>query len=318
MFEMPQGMSEAEGLKKFKASRSTDSQEQPEKPDVVNVSEDAPIESEEVEAQAETVADEVEESEVAQAQEEEAQDEEGDLFYYEIDGEEVSSQQIKEWKSKGLMQSDYTQKTQALSEERKSFEEERNTFNAQQSELSEKLALVEAMIQEDTPSAETLAEWREYEPEKLLDYQEKQAKRKELLESAKQVAPQSNFDAEAEHKKLWDANPQWVDNGKPSKAFEQDSKLIQDYANEAGYSSEEFSTFGAKHIQTLLDAAKFKAAQKSNASVTKKVRKAPVSTKPKAQAQSSVKSEIDAMRAKVKKYGRPEDFVKLRKLERQS
>ena len=97
-------------LERIKVSRGT-SEPSPEAPtenlEVVNVSDDAPIDDVvETEAYAnEEVTTEIEEAaeEVTTAQ---ANDEATELFYYEIDGEEVDSNQLKEWKANGLMQAD--------------------------------------------------------------------------------------------------------------------------------------------------------------------------------------------------------------------
>jgi hypothetical protein len=316
MFTFNEGISESEALSKFKASRNTDSQEQPEKPDVVNVSEDAPTESEEAETQVEALTDEVEESAIAEAEEveTEAQEDAQDLLYYDIDGEEVSSKQLKEWKSNGLMQADYTRKTQELSQERKAFEEKEQAYNDKSAKLESMLAEVQAIIDDETPSAETLAEWREYEPEKLLDYQEKSARRKELINKAKEVKPEP---VQHDYSGLLKSNPDWVKDGQTTDAYTKDMQAMTEYANSVGMSTEEAAQLSPQHLQILLDATRYSKANAKSAVTAKKVRKAPISTKPKAQQQSSVKSEIEALQARVKKYGREQDFVKLRKLQRQ-
>ncbi len=283
--------------------------------EVVNVSEDAPIE-EVVEAEEthEEITSKVEES----ATEEEAQSEETDLFYYDLDGEEVSSDQLKEWKSNGLMQADYTRKTQELADSRKDFEAERETMIGQQSKLAEQLATLEAMISEDAKTTEELADMREYEPEEYIKYTEKQSKRKELLKSAKQQTPVSTVDVQAEQSKLWEANPSWMDNGKQTKAFTDDMALVQEYASKQGYTNDEINGIqSAHHWQTLIDAAKFKASSNKSVSLEKRVRKAPVSTKPQAAKSNALGDKIAKQKAKLKRTGRNEDFVALRQLQKQ-
>jgi hypothetical protein len=283
--------------------------------DPVNVSEDAPEELEEVEAPAETLESEAEEP-AEEAPEVETNEDDSDLLYYEIDGEEVSAKQLQEWKNDGLMQADYTRKTQELADSRKDFEAKEQELSTKQSELNDKLAQVNAMIEEETPSAETLAEWREYEPEKLLDYQDKQAKRKELLGSYKQESAPS-FDVEAERSKLWNANPTWLDNGKQTQAFTDDMNSIQSYAAESGYNNEDFAGFRAQDFQTMLDAAKYKALNKKNVALEKKVRKAPAITKPR---QAAVSATADLDKAYKDFKNNPDDIakaVRYRKLKRQ-
>ena len=320
MFQFNPSISEGDALKSRLASKNTDSPaEQPENTEVVNVSEDAPTEAvNEPEAIAnEEVTEEVEESEAEEAVQAQEDDQSEDL-YVEYEGREINLKDIAEWEQNGLRQSDYTRKTQELSENRKAFDAQQEEFNAKQSELNEKLAQLSAIIDEETPSIETLAEWREYEPERLLDYQDKQKKRKELLELSKQVQPASTVDVQAEQAKLWQANPSWMDNGKQTKAFTDDVKLTQEYALKNGYSNEELSGLTSAHqFQTLINAAKYEALSKSNAAIEKKVRKAPVSTRPKAATKSHITSDIEAAKAKFKKSGDNGDYVKLRQLERQ-
>lgn len=316
MFQFQPSISEGDALKKRIGSKDTDSApEQPENTEVVNVSEDTPeseIITEDNNNNTESVTEEL-----APESEDQPSDAQDDL-YVEYKGRDINLKDIEEWEQGHLRQSDYTRKTQAHADEVKTFKAQQEDFNAKQSELDSKMAQLDAIINEETPSAETLAEWREYEPEKLLDYQEKQTKRKELLASSKAITPESNIDVAAEKAKLWQANPQWMDNGKQTQAFIDDTNLVQKYAAKHGYSNEEISGLtSAHHLQTLINAAKYEELSKSNAAIEKKVRKAPVSTKPKAQAKSSVTSDIAALEKKVRQTGNERDFVKLRQLKRQ-
>tara|TARA_R110000765_G_scaffold134504_2_gene233460 strand:- start:605 stop:1576 length:972 start_codon:yes stop_codon:yes gene_type:complete len=320
MFQFQPAISEGDALKSRIDSKSTDSiAEQPENTDVVELSQDAPTEdANEPEAQAnEEIAAEVEDSEANEESQTEQTDTDEDL-YVEYKGREINLRDVEEWEQGSLRQSDYTRKTQAHADEVKAFEAKQGDFNAKASELDSKLAQLNAIINEDTPSADELAEWREYEPEKLLDYQEKQAKRKELLESSKGFAPTNTVDVQAEQTKLWGANPSWTDNGKQTKAFTDDMALTQSYALKNGYSNDELSGLtSAHHLQTLINAAKYEKIKSGNAAIEKKVRKAPVSTRPKAQTKSHITTDIAALEKKVRQTGNEADFVKLRQLKRQ-
>ncbi len=307
-------------LERIKVSRGTTEPakaEPTENTEVVEVSEGTPAEevSETEVAANEEVTTEAEESgeEVTAAPANEA---ETDLFYYDIDGEEVSSDQLKEWKANGLMQADYTRKTQELSDNRKTFETEREQFEAEKSSFIKNSAALEAMINEDTKTAEQLTEMREYEPEEYIKYTDKMSARKELLGKTKAVQPASNIDEQAERTKLWDANPTWLDNGKQTQAFTNDMTMIQGYAKTQGYSNEEIQGIqSAHHWQTLLDAARFQALGKKNAVIEKKVRKAPVSTRPKA---AVITSELVKAQKAFKSNPSVDNAVKLRKIKRQS
>jgi len=291
--------------------------EQPENTEAVDVSEDAPVDEViETEAQAnEEVTTEAEEP-AEETPEVEATEDDTDLLYYDIDGEEVSSKQLSEWKSDGLKQADYTRKTQELSDSRKDFEAEVDAFKDKQSKFDSHIATLEAMISEDVLTDEDLKELREYEPEKYIEYTEKLVKRKKFVNDNK-VKPDTkvSFDVNDERQKLWSANPSWLQDGKQTKAYESDMKLIESYAKDNGYN--DFSNFRANDFQTMLNASKYLALNNKNAAIEKKVRKAPVTTKPRAKANNSMQSEIDVVQKRFNKTGSDKDFLLLRRLQRQ-
>jgi hypothetical protein len=319
MFEYQPAISERDALKARIDSKSTDSPvEQPENTEVVNVSEDAPIDNVvEAEAQAnEEVTEEVEESETEEVIQATQTDTDEDL-YVEYKGREINLKDVEEWEQGNLRQSDYTRKTQEHAKNVDSFNIEKAEFSTKQSELNSKLAQLDAIINEDTPSAETLAEWREYEPEKYIEHTEKMSNRKKLLAESKAELPSNSVDMAKVSSDLFANHPEWMDNGKQSAKFAEDTNLMTSYAETRGIGQAELAGFDARHYEIMLDAAKYQSISKSNAAIEKKVRKAPVSTKPKARTQSNLTTDIAALEAKVRKSGREEDFVKLRQLKRQ-
>jgi hypothetical protein len=311
---------EQDFVNRIKLSRGT-AEPSPEAPtentEAVNVSEDAPIE-EVVEPEAianEEVTSEIEEpaEEVTASQ---ANDEETDLFYYDIDGEEVSSTQLKEWKDNGLMQADYTRKTQSHAEDVKTFKVKEDDFAAKQSEFNDKLAQLNAMIEEDTPSAEVLAEWREYEPEKYIEHTEKMSNRKKLLASSKAELPTQSVDMVKVSADLAASHPEWMENGKQSKQFITDTNLMTSYAESRGISQADMTSFDARHYEIILDAARYKSQNSKNVAIEKKIRKAPVSTKPRAAA-SGIQTDLEAAQKAFKNNPTDKNAVALRKLKRQ-
>ena len=309
MFEFPQAISESDAIKSRIDSRNTDSPSEQPVNEVVEVSQDEP--TEEVTAE---VAPEVEESEIEQASIEPEDDTDSDLFV-EYKGREINLKDVETWEQDGLRQADYTRKTQELSESRKAFDSEKAEFTAKQTELNEKLAQLDAIISEETPSAEQLAEWREYEPEKYIEYTEKLSNRKKLLAESKAELP--SVDMNKVSADLFANHPEWIEDGKQSQKFADDTAMMTAYAESRGISQADLATFDARHFEVMLDASKYQSISKSNASIEKRVRKAPVSTKPRAQTKSHITSDIEALEAKVRKHGRNEDFVKLRQLKRQ-
>tara|TARA_R110002020_G_scaffold121837_1_gene276891 strand:- start:4659 stop:5612 length:954 start_codon:yes stop_codon:yes gene_type:complete len=300
------------------ARTGTDSTEQPAPVEAVDVLEDsAPIEEVETEeATHEESTAEIEES----ATEEEAQSTETDLFYYDLDGEEVSSDQLKEWKSNGLMQADYTRKTQAHAEEVKEFKVKEESLIKTQSKLSEQLLTLEAMINEDTLSAEQIAEMREYEPEQYINHIEKQSKRKEFIKEAKVSAtPKSNVNTQEEQAKVISANPQWISEGKATKAYTDDMNNLDSYYAENNFTQAQVDVVNSNHLiaNAVLDAARFKATNTKKAAVEKRVRKAPVSTRPKAQATNAQTEKMKALKTKAQS-GDAKAFAQLRQLQREN
>tara|TARA_R100000541_G_scaffold12840_1_gene21376 strand:- start:13119 stop:14057 length:939 start_codon:yes stop_codon:yes gene_type:complete len=301
-------------LEKRKAARTgQDSNEQPEPVEAVDVLDDsAPIE-EVAEAVNEDVTAEIEES----ATIEETQDEETDLFYYELDGEEVSSDQLREWKSGGLKQADYTRKTQELAESKKTLEADLQKLNSDRAKLSEQLSTLEAMVSEDSLSDEQIAEMREYEPEQYINHIEKQQKRKEFLKGAKSNAnPQ--VDTQAEQAKLIANNPQWLNDGKATEAYQDDMTALNSYYTDNGFTQEQVDAVNTNSLlaQAVIDAARYKATNTRKAVVEKRVRKAPVSTKPRAQTTNAATEKLKALKARAKN-GDAKAFAELRQLQRQ-
>jgi len=159
---------------------------------------------------------------------------------------------------------------------------------------------------------------REYDPEKYIEYQEKLTARKDAVAKAKGSRPSSNVDIESERSKLWAANPSWMEEGKQTKAFSDDMALLDSYAKEHGWSNEEIQGIQrSHHWTTLLDAAKYREISKKNSAIEKKVRKAPVTTKPRATVKANLQTKIEQAQARLKRTGSAEDAVKLRLLKRQ-
>ncbi len=278
-------------LERIKVSRGTSEpvQAEPtEATEVVNVSEDAPIDDViDTGAQAsEEVTEEVEEPESTEVAQTSHDDEDEDL-YVDYKGREINLKDVEEWEQGHLRQSDYTRKTQELADSRKEFESKQGEFTSRESELNDKLLTIEAMLNEETKTADELAEMREYEPEAYIKYTERQSKLKQFVDSSK-TAKAPTVDMAKVSSDLFAAHPEWMDNGKQSKAFTDDTNLMSKYAESRGISQNELSGFEAKHYEVMLDAARYSQRQLKNVAMDKAVRKAPVTTKPRGSAQASL------------------------------
>ena len=285
--------------------------------EVVNVSEDAPVE-EVVETEAyanEEVAPEIEESEQEEIAQASPESEYEDL-YVDYKGREINLKDVEQWEQGHLRQADYTRKTQELADNRKDFEDMQTSFTAKESELNDKLLTLEAMLNEDTKTADEIAEMREYEPEDYIKYTEKQAKLKEFVNSAKTATQQPSVDMKKVSADLFASHPEWMENGKQSQKFIDDTNLMTKYADSRGIGQSELSSFEAKHYEVMLDAARYKSQSASNAAIEKKVRKAPVSTRPRASAQV-VSTAVDKAQQAFNKNPNVQNAAALRTAKRQ-
>jgi hypothetical protein len=94
---------------------------------------------------------------------------------------------------------------------------------------------------------------------------------------------------------------------------------LSNYYTDTGFTQAEMDAVNGNALlaQAVIEAARAKALGKNNAAIEKRVRKAPVSTRPKAQTQNKQTTEIKNLEAELKRTGNPQLFVKLRKLKRQ-
>jgi hypothetical protein len=232
---------------------------------------------EEVEAKADT-----------EAEEPESKDDEEEL-YLDLFGEEVTLKDVQKWQKGHMMQSDYTKKTTALAEERKTFDAERTTERENllksQTEVTEMRDMLSVLVAED--EAIDWVELKEDDPERYIELTEKADSRKAALEKVKAERSTPTDDpavVAAEQGKLFSANPDWLDkDGNRTESFNKDIGLMNDYAVNAGFSVEEFNAMTKAHyLTTILKAAKFDQLQDKGREIKAKREKVPVVTKPKA------------------------------------
>ena len=257
---------------------------------------ETPDESEESETN--EVEGETEESEEEAGDETEEATDEEETLYLELDGEEFSLDEVKEWKAGSMMQADYTKKTQALADDRKALDADREALKASQSKLSDLSAELEVLVAEDREI--DWAELKEYEPEKYIELKDKADKRKAKFEEVKANATQSTAQVLTQDELIAESNDLfesqgWKKDGEiQQEAYQNDMKLLQGYMTDAGYSNEEFKSLQySHHFKTLLDAARYNLQKKKGSALKKKVKKAPLATKPRAKQVKAAKSAAD-------------------------
>ena len=314
MFEMKEGISVADAVAKAKA-RQSESAEPTESiaaaQDVSEDDSDEPLEQEQdTDDSEQSLSDDEESTDVDS--EDQANDDDNDLFY-DLGDEEVSASQIKEWKSGAMKAADYTRKTQLLAAKTKDFEKLESEFKVKQSQLDEAMAEVKVIISESAVDDETLKEWREYEPEKYIEYKEKKEARDKLLANSKSSGS-SDSNYEKEYTAFAQSNTNWFDDGKPNARAKQDIKVMSEYADANGFTNDDLVGLKSHHFKMLLDAAKYSTARKSNAAVAKKVRNAPATTKPRQGVKSSLQQELKIAQEKFNRSGTVADSVALRKI----
>lgn len=222
------------------------------------------------------------EAQESEAESVETETEQGDLpeeVYYEIDGEEVSAEDVKKWKAGHLMQSDYTKKTQALSEERKAFEASREAFDQKLEVLSSIEADIEALALGDLKEADLDKILAEEGTEEYLRVQREMEKRKAGISALtkKYQAVQNEYLKES-YQQLSDSLG-WSDETKREK----DIAAIQSYTKDAGITQNEFDKVtNPKIMVALVEASKYRDLMKKKDEVAKKVVKAPKVSKPSA------------------------------------
>lgn len=318
----PRAFSIEEGVLALRQSREDQAKPEPK--------EEAEPEREEVlEDQAEPeVEEESEPQDEAEASEDEGDDPEpedepeSDDDLYEVGGETFTLAELREWKANGLKNADYTQKTQALSEERKAFQAERAAFESdkqavvdqftrQQAQLKEALATF-ATDQDPEPSTEGLS-WEEYTKRKAA-WDKRQQKKAQAREVYQQIAAQERQElVNRETAALMKRVPEWMD----PDTYNNDAKAIVGVAGEYGFSEAEMAQIADHRMVLVLnDLRKLKAeaaGRKTSAEVVAKKAKAARKLTPgaKIDGKNQTSKQLRQSRDQLRKTGSMADAVAL-------
>lgn len=216
-----------------------------------------------------------------------------------LDGREITVEQIKEWENGNLRQSDYTQKTQKLKDERREFEagkEEAVSKMAAEkfATLDQSITELEVLIATDEADIEGLDE---YDPE-YIDNEKLKAKRSKALEKAKAEkakaeSQRSTDEMNAVQSELISNHPEWLDEkGEQTEVFKSELKTISEYFAKHGWSEKDQSDIKSARVwEAIIVAAKNEKLTGKVSEVSKKVRKLPVTTKPKKTVSSTPKTD---------------------------
>ena len=207
--------------------------------------------------------DSSEDPEAGQDETNDADEEESSQTYtVRVDGEEVEVT-IDELLSGYSRTQDYTRKTMALADQRKSLESELEQIRGERAQLAQVLEQIDVQDQEQEPNWDLLYQ---QDPQQWLVqrevWREKQERKRALVEEKQRLLQAQEADKQRviaefvgqEQGRLVDALPQWRD----EKIAKAEKAQVADYAKKIGFSDQEISQFyDHRAVMTLYKAMKF-------------------------------------------------------------
>lgn len=309
-----------EQVNRIAAARGTAEPQAPtEEPKAEEVAEDAAPEVEYEEAEE---TEEVEEAEEYEADEESEESDDSDgPYYYQIGDEEVTEDEIVEWKQGYMRHKDYTQKTMATAEQSKALKAHTEKLQ----ETAETMAGHIQMMQEAFTKEFQNIDWDDLRDNDITEYtklKEKREERTAQLQNARNtylsaIQQQQQALVEQEMPKMRDVFPSWFDQEKGKDIKKADMELMSNFLEKEGFSDDEVGKIlRARDWAIIYKAAKYDAAQNKSSLSAKKVRKTPKMAKPR-RSTTTIDKQIKAAQAKLKQTGSEKDALELRKLKRQ-
>jgi hypothetical protein len=220
--------------------------------------------------------DSSEDPEAGQEETDEA-DEEGSAQTYtvRVDGEEVQVT-IDELLSGYSRTQDYTRKTMALADQRKSLEGELEQIRQERAQLSQVLEQIDVQDQEQEPNWDALYQ---QDPQQWLIqrevWRERQERKRALVEEKQRLLQAQEADkqrvisqfVQQEQVKLNDVLPQWRD----EKVAKAEKAQVAEYAKKIGFTDQEIAQFyDHRAVTTLYKAMKFDELQSGKPKAAKK------------------------------------------------
>jgi len=284
-------------------------QEQPELNSEVN---DSEAESEEIEAQAD-------ESEVEQEDEQDEQ-EEPQKFRVKAAGEErevTLDELIKSYQ----LGTDYTKKSQAVAEERKAVEAERQRIEEAKylrDQYAERLQVIEQMLNQQ-PETENLDYLKENDPigyaVKVAELSQREKQLAQVQAERQRIAEQQERERQeqlgsviqAEARKLAEIIPDYAD---PKKG-EAMRRELREFGLKVGFSDQELAgVYDSRAVVTLWKAMQYDKLQSSKPAITKKVNEAPKVMKSGVSQPRDSNDELRKLKARAKQTGRVADAAR--------
>ena len=284
-----------------------------EQPETQAESNDSEAESEEYEAQAE------DESEVEQDEGEDEQ-EEPPKYRVKAAGEErevTLDELIKSYQ----LGTDYTKKSQAVAEERKAVEAERQRIEEAKylrDQYAERLQVIEQMLNQQ-PETENLDYLKETDPigyaVKVAELSQREKQLAQVRAEQARIAEQQQREQQeqlgqviqAESRKLAEVIPEYAD---PTKG-EALRRELREFGIKAGFSEQELANvYDSRAVLTLYKAMQYDKLQSAKPSITKKVNEAPKVIKSGVSQPRDGNDEIRKLKARAKETGRVADAAR--------
>jgi hypothetical protein len=259
------------------------------------------------------------ESEVEQEDEQDEQ-EEPQKFRVKAAGEErevTLDELIKSYQ----LGTDYTKKSQAVAEERKVVEAERQRIEEARylrDQYAERLQIIEQMLNQQ-PEGENLDELKERDPiGYALAYTDQQRRKEQIAQvqaERQRIAEQQQQERQeqlgqviqAESRKLAEAIPEYAD---PQKG-EVTRRELREFGLKLGFSDQELSgIYDSRQVLTLYKAMQYDKLQSSKPGITKRVNEAPKVVKSGVAQGREVSDELRKAKARAKQTGRVADAAK--------
>jgi len=265
-------------------------------------------------------SDEPEYSDESEVEQEDGEDEqeEPQTFRVKAAGEErevTLDELIKSYQ----LGTDYTKKSQAVAEERKAVEAERQAVQeakAMRDQYAQGLEIIESMLHQPQET-ENLDYLKETDPigyaVKVAEMSQREKQLAQVRAERERISQQQEYDRQqqmrqtiaAESEKLVAAIPEYAD---PEKG-ETIRKEIRSFGKQLGFSDEELANvFDSRAVLTLYKAMQYDKLQLSKPAVNKHVQEAPKAIKPgAAKPRDSNSEELKKLKARAKSSGRVAD-----------
>jgi hypothetical protein len=284
-----------------------------EQPESQSESNDSEAESEHIEAQAE------DESEVEQDEGEDEQ-EEPTTYRVKAAGEErdvTLDELIKSYQ----LGTDYTKKSQAVAEERKVVEAERQRIEEAKylrDQYAERLQVIEQMLNQQ-PETENLDYLKETDPigyaVKVAELSQREKQLAQVRAEQARIADQQQREqqeqlgqvVQAESRKLAEVIPEYAD---PQKG-ETLRRELREFGIKAGFSDQELANvYDSRAVLTLYKAMQYDKLQSAKPGITKKVNEAPKVMKSGVSQPRDSSDEMKKLKARAKQTGRVADAAR--------